>query len=817
MPSEAAGRLRAGGVLPFPPTSPQLAVGESAQAGELKPGGPPRLAGWLTPLASVRPGEGTSTAVFFCYAFLLLLVYYVLRTIREPLLLGSGTAELKSYAQAATALVLLVLLPLYGMVFRRTECRQLVKWVTVFFAATLLVFYALGRAGVDIGFAYYVWMGVFGVTMIAQFWAHAAHTYGVESGTRLFPVIMAGATLGALVGPPLSGELFKALGTWNSLLLAAAVLVMTQRFVDWSWRSVPDSSRAADRRDEPRARRPLGGLDLVLRDRYLLLLAILAVLLNCVNTIGEYLLTELVLREADRRIALDTGLDRGTLIAEFYSGYYFAVNAVTVVLQLCVTARLTRTVGIRGAIVVLPIVAFLGYALIALLPVFAIVRAIKVLENAANYSIMNTARQSLYLPLRPSQQFEGKTAVDTFFWRLGDLAQAGLVFAGLHWLGFELEHFAWANAILAAIWVVVSLRVGSYYTRQTRPRLRLRLQSLAVRTGWCSAVLGVAACTVPNDAFAASLFDSQEPLQIEVAANFSSLCRGGADKGCDETPATLRYVDDAGREQRFEAGIRARGVWRNTASHCTVPPLFIFPRGAGGTLFEHEPMLPLTTHCRERGSYEQYVLKEYLAYRIYNLLAEKSLRVRLARISYRDVGRRGPVVERYGFFTEHFETLAARHDARLAAEFAPGEADPRELATFGLFQYLIGNTDWSAIRGHNVTQIRDATGLVTAVPYDFDFAGVVDAEYAGPSPKLPIRSVTQRLFRGFCEPIPDWLAIFDDFSRKRAALEELVAATPALLPEQRNRILAYFAEFFDVLESPQRRQEQIVARCRASN
>jgi AAA family ATP:ADP antiporter len=797
MASEAAGRLHVGSVLPFRPTSPQF----------------PR---WLSPLKSVRRGEGASTAVFFCYAFVLLLVYYVLRTIREPLLLGSGSAELKSYAQAATALVLLVLLPLYGVVFRRTECRQLVKWVTTFFAATLLVFYALGRAGVDIGFAYYVWMGVFGVTMIAQFWAHAAHTYNVESGTRLFPVIMAGATLGALVGPPLSGELFTALGTWNLLLLAATALAITQCFVDWSWRSVPESSRAADGRAERPEHRVLGGIELVLRDRYLLLLAILAVLLNCVNTVGEYMLTELVLREADRLIALDDSLDRGALIAQFYSGYFFAVNAVTVILQLCVTARLTRAVGVRGALVVLPIVALLGYTLIALLPALAIVRSIKLLENGANYSIMNTARQSLYLPLRASQQFEGKTAVDTFFWRLGDLAQAGLVFVGLHWLGFELQHFAWSNAILAAIWLLVSLRIGGFYTGKTRPRVRLR--SLAMRTGCASAALGVAACAVPHDAFAGtSLFDSQEPLRIELEADFSSLCRGGADEGCEETPATLRYVDDAGREQTIEASLRTRGKWRNTASHCTVPPLFVLPRAAVGTLFEHEAMLPLTTHCRERGSYEQYVLKEYLAYRIYNALTDKSLRVRLARVSYRDVGRRRRVVEMYGFFTEHFATLAARHEAQLANEFAPTEADPRELATFGLFQYLIGNTDWSALRGHNVTQIRAATGLVTAVPYDFDFSGIVDAEYAGPPPKLPIRSVTQRLFRGFCEPSPDWPGVFEDFISRRPALAEVVAGTPGLAPESRNRVLAYVASFYDVIESPRQREEQIVTRCRTGS
>ena len=206
-----------------------------------------------------------------------------------------------------------------------------------------------------------------------------------------------------------------------------------------------------------------------------------------------------------------------------------------------------------------------------------------------------------------------------------------------------------------------------------------------------------------------------------------------------------------------------------------IPPLFVSfgDETARGTLFEGQTMLPLTTHCRESSSYEQYVLKEYLAYRIYNLLTDKSLRVRLARVSYRDTSR-DRVVERYAFFTEHFQSLAARQNAEVyePETFDRLAADPLELGTLDLFEFLIGNTDWSASKAHNIVHIRARDGLVTAVPYDFDFSGLVDADYAGPPPTLPIRTVTQRLFRGFCRPDFDWHAVYGTFRIRHRAITD---------------------------------------------
>ncbi len=226
----------------------------------------------LTPLdrffsrfTQLRPGEGKGVAVYFGYALLMMVSYYILKTIREPLLLTGSSAEMKSYAYAVTALVLLVVIPLYGVLFRHTGKQQLTRYVSGFFLFNLLVFYLLGQAGVDIGFAYYVWVGIFGVMITAQFWAFAADSYNVNAGKRLFPVIMIGATLGSLVAPWMSGELFPTIGPWMLMLIAMALLALTLPCVGWARAAVPPDSRShPPAADEKQHGGLLGGLSLVL-------------------------------------------------------------------------------------------------------------------------------------------------------------------------------------------------------------------------------------------------------------------------------------------------------------------------------------------------------------------------------------------------------------------------------------------------------------------------------------------------------------------------------------------------------------------------
>jgi AAA family ATP:ADP antiporter len=198
-----------------------------------------------------------------------------------------------------------------------------------------------------------------------------------------------------------------------------------------------------------------------MRDRYLLLVALLIVLLNCVNTTGGFLLSDMVARDADARVAASAGtLTKDVALTAFYGDYYFWVTLVGLLIQLLLVARVYRWVGIRGALLVLPVVAALGYGLMAFVPIFSIIRLVKIGEDAVNNSLMNTTRQALFLPVDRDAKYEGKTAIDTFFWRVGDLIQAGVVYVGLNWLDWTTAHFALLNFALALVWIGLAYAIG---------------------------------------------------------------------------------------------------------------------------------------------------------------------------------------------------------------------------------------------------------------------------------------------------------------------------------------------------------------------
>lgn len=403
--------------------------------------------------------------VFFSYALLMMVSYYILKTIREPLLLATSSAEIKSYAYAVTAGLLLIIIPIYGLVFRHSSKRQLTRIVTLFFLVNLGVFYLLGRSGVGIGFAYYVWVGVYNVLITAQFWAFAADSYNVKSGQRLFPIIMVGATAGSLAAPYFSGIAFPVVGPWVLMLVAMFLLALTLPLVSRGRAAIPPGSRGRpSRTGEENNGGWLSGMSFVFSDRYLFLLAMLILLLNWVNTTGEYILSELVVRYADARVLVEAGASKSDIIASFYGNFFFAVNTLTLLIQVFLVARIIRWIGIRGAILILPIVAMIGYGMVVFIPIFSIIRVVKILENSTDYSLMNTVRHALYLPLSAAKKYEGKTAIDGFFWRFGDLLQAGAIYLGLNVFHFEIEHFAALNMVLAAVWIWVAWQISRYYT-----------------------------------------------------------------------------------------------------------------------------------------------------------------------------------------------------------------------------------------------------------------------------------------------------------------------------------------------------------------
>jgi len=258
--------------------------------------------GWLerllSPIADVRRGEAASALLITLTMFLVLAGYYLLKTAREIFILSEGGAEVKSYSSAGQALLLLVLVPAYGAFASRVNRTQLVQWVTLFFAANLLIFLGLLGAGVRIGIAYFLWLGIFNVMVIAQFWAFAADVFTEEQGKRLFPLIGIGSSLGAWLGSIRAGQLVQSAGPARLLAGGAAVLVvcaLLSRAVNRTARSAaPRQSAAADAKLTGGS----NGFSLVFSDRYLMLMAGLVLLLNVVNTTGEYLFGRYVVNTA---------------------------------------------------------------------------------------------------------------------------------------------------------------------------------------------------------------------------------------------------------------------------------------------------------------------------------------------------------------------------------------------------------------------------------------------------------------------------------------------------------------------------------------
>ena len=421
-----------------------------------------RLLGRVVP---VRPGEGRVVALMFAKAFTLLFAYYLVKPVREALILTEANAEMRSYALALQAAVLMVLIPVYTAFFRRIFPHYyLVSLITAFLALNLPVFVLCALAGFSVGVEFFIWLGVFNVLIVAQFWALAADLFSVEAGERLFVLIALGTSLGAWAGAVASKLLFPALGAYGLMLLTMGLLLAVIPVIPLARRAVPAGSRAPVLPPHPEEIRGVwGGLRLVLRDRYLRLIALFVLLLNCVNSTGEYLLARVVREHARGLAASGEIADAGAWIGAFYGDYYAWVNLLGLVIQLFVVARIFRAIGVGGALVILPLVAAAGYGLLVFVPVFTAVRVVKMIENSLNYSLQNTARHALLLPTDEEAKYAGKTAIDTLFWRLGDLLQAAVVWVGYEWLSANAGQFALMNLGLSLLWLAVAVAIGRRY------------------------------------------------------------------------------------------------------------------------------------------------------------------------------------------------------------------------------------------------------------------------------------------------------------------------------------------------------------------
>jgi AAA family ATP:ADP antiporter len=471
-------------------------VMDSVKTGQLSP-----LERFLRLFTEIRAGEGRIAVLMFVNVFLILCSYYFIKPLREGWIAVSPIAglekmEVKAYTSFGQSVLLVFVIAWYSRLVNRWPRGKLITAATLFCMANMVVFWFLQPdffiANLPwTGIVFYLWVGMFGVFVVAQFWAFAADVYTDAEGRRLLPMVAIGATAGAafgsqivdyLVGGGLANHFawigFESLADWvrqyfvtESLLLLAMVplgasIVLT-RAVDAST-GRPGPPEAADDTESA------GGVSLVLASRYLLAVAIITVLLNWVNTNGENLLFK-VLQEVLAENAAEQGItDPEALLAftrdgttAFYGNFFFWVNVVALILQSLVASRLLKYGGFGVLLMLLPVVALTSYATMALLPILAVVKVMKIAENSTDYSINNTARHVLWLPVSSEVKFKGKPTIDTLFARIGDGFAALTVLFGVNLLGLSDSGYFVFTVGLVLVWIVYGLRVVREHRKLT--------------------------------------------------------------------------------------------------------------------------------------------------------------------------------------------------------------------------------------------------------------------------------------------------------------------------------------------------------------
>ena len=449
------------------------------------------LARILHSIAPVRRNEVLTVVLLSLNVFVLLTCYYVLKVVREPLILLGGGAELKAYASAGQTLLLLGIVPAFGWLSGRVSRIRLMTTMQIIFIGCLVGFYVLAKAEAPIGLAFYLWLGIFNALVVSNFWSYANDLFTETEGKRLFGVIGIGASIGAILGAFVPSALESVLGFDGLMMFAIVGLgasIVLYQFVEKREGHKKDKVAAekAAKSDAPQDKS--GGFGLVMRDKYLRILAFMLLTATVINTSGEYVIGKMASERSEiyaahvvdhapedapaparpavkpdpkdpHTIAIKKA--QGEYLNDFYSSYYTIVNIVSFLLQSLIVARLLTTFGIRKSLFIMPVIVLGGWAALILFTTMTTVRIEKTAENSLDYSLHNTLRQALFLPTSPEAKFKAKAAIDTFFFRMGDVvAGIGIVFLFVEVFGLGVKAFAALNVVLGVIWLFLAARAG---------------------------------------------------------------------------------------------------------------------------------------------------------------------------------------------------------------------------------------------------------------------------------------------------------------------------------------------------------------------
>jgi AAA family ATP:ADP antiporter len=427
--------------------------------------------------ADVHPREGATSLILVANIFLILLAFYLVKPVRDGWLavteIGDLTnLEIKAYSAFAQSIVLLGILPIYARLAARLSRRNLIVGVGIVFGLLLVAFWLsqpsllLGRSQI-FGILFYLFVGIFSVILVAQFWAFTTDVYGAERGARLFPLIAIGAALGATVGSWLGRKLIllPAIDAFDMILVALvplsaslALAVITDRRGAYG----DPSQWTTDRWQQAAAPESHGPFRLIFKHRYLTATAAMMMVFTWVVTSGDNILFGIVRSNLAEDLAplaatpqaFERALQEAT--ATFYGDLYFWVNLITLILQAFVVSRILSFGGMQALLYTTPFVSLVAYASMAFVPVLGLIKVLKVAENSSTLSIHNTARQMLWLPTTKEMLYQAKPTVDTLFVRLGDGLAALTILIGTRVFQLGIFGFVVFNMGLVLVWILLS-------------------------------------------------------------------------------------------------------------------------------------------------------------------------------------------------------------------------------------------------------------------------------------------------------------------------------------------------------------------------
>lgn len=452
----------------------------------------------------VYPGEALTVLLLTLNGFLLFLAYYIIKPLRDALMLESWPAEVKSYLSAAIAVSLIFVVKAFSLIASRFPRQKLITWVTLFFMSNLGIFYILHISGVGpgaMGIIFFIWVGIFNLIIVAQFWGFANDLYSEDEGKRLFPLVAFGATFGGFAGGWITHSLTASLGAFQLMLVSAGFLgvcilctwiihIRETKRSKYKAKGNPEKSNKEEQ-DKPNEKerekpykeelgkpsmgdqeKPLekgGAFRLLFKSKYLVFIAFFVLLMNFVNTNGVYMLDTVAQTAAANALETGTagGLDQGQYLTAFFASFYNIMNLFAMFVQLFIVSRIFKWFGVRTAIFILPAMALGGYFFISFGAVLLLVKWVKALENGLDYSLMNTTRGSLFLITTREEKYKAQAVTKTFFHRSGDVLSSALVFVGTTFLALRIENFAMINVVLVIIWIIIGVSLAKEHKKRS--------------------------------------------------------------------------------------------------------------------------------------------------------------------------------------------------------------------------------------------------------------------------------------------------------------------------------------------------------------